>query len=49
VVHPFDDRTHLRAAMETRASTENESPENESPATETVGHQVTDVDTDVTP
>jgi UDP-N-acetylmuramoyl-L-alanyl-D-glutamate--2,6-diaminopimelate ligase len=35
VVHPFDDRTHLRAAMETPASMEN-----------TVGHHMTDANRD---
>ena len=43
VVHPFDDRTHLRAAMETPASTQSPAP-----TTRSAGRQVTEANRDET-
>jgi len=43
VVHPFDDRTHLRAAMETPASTQSPAP-----TTRSAGRPVTEANRDET-
>jgi len=41
VVHPFDDRTHLRAALTERSASRNPSMETAAPMENTVGHSVT--------